>query len=50
MLCLDYRDCGPLGEPIVVHVDQESDYEITFVATSFEAFVRALEDEENFTV
>lgn len=50
MLCLDYRDCGPDGEPRVVHIDQESDYEITPVAKSFEAFIRGLEDESAFDV
>lgn len=45
MLCLDYRACGPNGEPQVVHVDQEWDYRIVVVAESFEAFVRGLEEE-----
>jgi len=48
MLCLDYRKCGPQGEPEVVHVDQEDDYKITFVAENFEAFIRGLEDDEAF--
>jgi hypothetical protein len=48
MLCLDYRKCGPDGEPAVVHVDQESDYEITLVADNFESFIRGLEDETIF--
>jgi hypothetical protein len=48
MLCLDYRKCGPQGEPQVVHVDQESNYKITFVAENFEAFIRGLEDDEAF--
>ncbi len=48
MVCLDYRECGPSGEPQVVHVDQEWDYKITFVAPSFEAFLRGLEDAEAF--
>src|SRR5262249_26067346 len=39
------RKCGPEGEPEVVHVDQESDYRITFLAKSFEAFVRGLVNE-----
>jgi hypothetical protein len=47
-LCLDYSKCGPKGEPQVVHVDQEFDYKITFVAPSFEAFIRGLEPEEAF--
>jgi hypothetical protein len=42
MLCLDYRGCGPKGEPAVVHVDQEVDYAITLVAPDFESFVRGL--------
>lgn len=48
MVCLDYRACGPQGEPSVVHVDQECDYKITFVAPTFEAFIRGLEDAERF--
>lgn len=44
MLCLDYRGCGPAGEPSVVHVDQEWDYAITFVAETFDAFLRGLVD------
>jgi len=48
MLCLDYRDCGPTGEPRVVHVDQEDDFKITFVAENFEAFVRGLESDDAF--
>jgi len=48
MVCLDYRACGPEGEPRVVHVDQELDYRITFVAENFEAFIRGLEDCDAF--
>nr|WP_278190158.1 SMI1/KNR4 family protein [Sphingopyxis sp. YF1] len=48
MLCLDYRECGPSGEPKVVHIDQECDYRITQVAHNFEAFVRGLEHEDAF--
>ena len=44
MLCLDYRACGPKGEPAVVHVDQERDFKITPVAPDFESFVRGLVD------
>lgn len=43
MVCLDYRACGPQGEPGVVHVDQELDYAITLVAPDFESFIRGLE-------
>jgi hypothetical protein len=48
MLCLDYRACGPSGEPQVVHVGQEWNYQITFVAETFEAFIRSLESTEVF--
>jgi len=48
LLCLDYRECGPRGEPKVVHVDQEWDYKITFVAENFESFVRNLAGDEEF--
>ena len=48
MLCLDYRKCGADGEPQVVHVDQEYDYKITFVATNFEQFIRGLVGDEVF--
>lgn len=42
MICLDYRACGPHGEPQVAHVDQESGYDITVMAPNFEMFIRAL--------
>jgi SMI1-KNR4 cell-wall len=48
MTCLDYRECGRQGEPQVVHVDQEFDYKITFVAPNFESFIRGLEPEDAF--
>ncbi len=41
MLALDYRHGG---EPSVVHVDQEWDYAITPVASTFEAFITGLTD------
>ncbi len=48
MLCLDYRACGPTGEPQVVHIDQEWDYKIVFIAESFAAFILGLEDDTAF--
>lgn len=45
MIFLDYRTCGPQGEPAVVHVDQENDYKMTHLADSFEEFIRGLEHE-----
>lgn len=42
MIFLDYSDCGPQGEPCVVHIDQESNYEITYLADNFDAFIRGL--------
>jgi hypothetical protein len=48
MVCLDYRYCGPDGEPQVVHIDNESDNKITFVARNFESFIRGLDDDEAF--
>ncbi|WP_433613032.1 SMI1/KNR4 family protein [Prescottella agglutinans] len=47
-IMLDYRDCGPRGEPCVVHVDQEADYRITLVAPDFATFVRGLVSEDEF--
>ena len=41
MIMLDYRNCRD-GEPEVIHVDQELDYKITFLANDFETFVRGL--------
>lgn len=49
LVCLDYRECGPDGEPRVVHVDQEFDYKVTFVTDNFERFIRGLEGDEAFS-
>lgn len=48
MIAFDYRDCGPAGEPRVVHVDQEGDYRITVLAPDFVSFVRALRPESDY--
>ena len=42
MIFLDYRECGPTGEPKVVQVDQEGDYSITLLADSFGDFIKQL--------
>ncbi|HEU5380265.1 MAG TPA: SMI1/KNR4 family protein [Ktedonobacteraceae bacterium] len=47
MFCLDYQECGVNGEPRVVHVDQGRNYEITFIADNFKAFILGLESEED---
>ncbi len=50
MIAFDYRDCGPDGEPQVVHVDQAVDYHITVLAPDFASFVRALRSEEDYDI
>ncbi|WP_436278249.1 SMI1/KNR4 family protein [Micromonospora gifhornensis] len=45
MIALDYRS---VGEPAVVHVDQEWNYRITVLAPDFETFVAGLVDEACF--
>ena len=42
MIFLDYRECGPTGEPKVVRVDQEGDYSITLLADNFGDFIKNL--------
>ena len=48
MVALNYRDCGPDGEPTIVHVDQEDDYLITEIAPDFGSFIRGLVSREPF--
>ncbi len=42
MIALDYRFCGPEGEPEVVHVGQEDYFKITYIADDFESYIRGL--------
>ena len=42
MIFLDYRECGPTGEPKVVRVDQECDYSMTPLADNFGDFIKNL--------
>ena len=42
MIALDYTKCGNTGEPRVVHVDQESDFKVTFLADNFQQFITNL--------
>ena len=42
MIFLDCRECGPMGEPKLVRVDQECDYSITLLADNFGDFIKNL--------
>lgn len=42
VVMLDYRKCGKNGEPEVVHVAEDDDYKVTFLAKDFETFIRGL--------
>ena len=48
MIFLDYSDCGPEGEPCVVHIDQEADYEVTYLADNFKDFIDGLFNDEEY--
>lgn len=48
MIALDYRECGPDGEPSVVHVDEEVGFAVTPLAPTYEEFVAGLVREATF--
>jgi len=48
MIFLDYSDCGSEGEPCVIHIDQEGDYEITYLADNFKDFIDGLFSDEEY--
>ena len=49
MVFLDYSECGPEGEPMVVLVDQEDDYSQEILANNFEEFIYKLESDRVIT-
>ena len=42
MIFLDYSDCSPEGEPCVVSINQEDNYEVSYLADDFAEFIRNL--------
>jgi len=48
MVFLDYTDCGPEGEPHVTHINQESNYEKTYLADNFAQFIQSLLPADDF--
>ncbi|MEC0240619.1 SMI1/KNR4 family protein [Paenibacillus dokdonensis] len=50
VVMLDYRSSGNDGEPEVIYVDKESNYQITRLAPNFEAFIRGLVNEEMYDI
>lgn len=48
MISLDYSHCGKDGELTVVHIDQEQEYRITYLADTFESFIKGLVKGEIF--
>ncbi|GAB3849479.1 SMI1/KNR4 family protein [Dactylosporangium cerinum] len=46
-LALDYRDCGPAGQPPVVWIDNEMDHELA-LASNFRTFVERLTASASF--
>ncbi len=48
LIMLDYRECGPEGEPSVVHVDRGAGYAAVVLAPDFASFIRGLVPVEEF--
>ena len=48
MIMLNYSACSKTGEPTVVHVEQEFDYKITFLAENFESFIKSQVNENQY--
>lgn len=48
MICMDYRKNGKDGEPEIIHIDQEGNYKITFLAQDFETFIKGLVETSSF--
>ncbi|RAJ81917.1 SUKH superfamily protein [Chitinophaga dinghuensis] len=42
LVMLDYSTCGPAGEPAVVYMDQEWNFQKTLLAKDFETFIQSL--------
>lgn len=47
MIFLDYSQCGSLGEPRVVLIDQEANYNVRYLAHNFEEFISNLRTDED---
>lgn len=45
--CLNYRACGPKGEPVVTHVDLEMKYEFKVAGSFHELLMGLFQDEES---
>ena len=43
-----YKNGDPEGEPCVVNIDQEADYEITYLADNFKDFIDGLFSDEEY--
>ncbi|MDO5097772.1 MAG: SMI1/KNR4 family protein [Corynebacterium sp.] len=48
MFLLDYRECGPDGEPRVVYIDQEKDYAWQVIAPDFATFISGFANQDLF--